>query len=580
MKKLIFRELTILSDTTRCGGQFVLSPTINLITSKDNSSGKSSFAKALFWTLGCDPGFDVFWNSLQVKAILTLEIDGRNVVVARHQNYMWVKELEADWTFFPKITGAYAEWFSKLVGFEAVLPNRTDAAKQEVPPPAYFFLPFYVDQRKSWAYAWKSFEGLKQYAGWAKAIIGFHTGYLNKDFFKFEQQIATNKLEKKSAQLYLQKYSSVLELFSETGLQNDRFFSVDSQQIEDVVGELGSSFSSLQSKQEKIFARIANLQIQKELIVSQLEMARKASIDLEKDYKFSVENVLSDSLVCPLCGTEHDNSLVSRASILADRDSAEDLVGSLTEELDAINARLFATKENLAGIKNDIVLLQEQCTYTAAKHGIDVDASESISTVASMVFVSKSTQRKNASEKIISDVSRINKRIAQQQRDLLTKEDRDDLDGRFSRYLRSFASRLKTSGVDVALVRNPLEYKKLYGSGGAAESVRGLVAYYVSVLKMISSKSEGAVAPFVIDTPNQHEQFDSHYMAILELLVKEISPVCQLILCAMDRPDLADFKGLAKVFELDDTRLLTPEKYEDLAIAFQFMEEDYLDGSR
>ncbi|TOG70235.1 hypothetical protein CGI95_25290, partial [Vibrio parahaemolyticus] len=46
-------------------------------------------------------------------------------------------------------------------------------------------------------------------------------------------------------------------------------------------------------------------------------IASASARELNEDYTFAVENIPSDSLECPLCGIEHDNSLLSRAGLLA-----------------------------------------------------------------------------------------------------------------------------------------------------------------------------------------------------------------------------------------------------------------------
>lgn len=55
MKNLVFKRLVVASDSLKSGNQFEFQPRFNLITANDNSFGKSTLAKLLFWTLGGDP---------------------------------------------------------------------------------------------------------------------------------------------------------------------------------------------------------------------------------------------------------------------------------------------------------------------------------------------------------------------------------------------------------------------------------------------------------------------------------------------------------------------------------------------
>jgi len=137
--------------------------------------------------------------------------------------------------------------------------------------------------------------------------------------------------------------------------------------------------------------------------------------------------------------------------------------------------------------------------------------------------------------------------------------------------LRKYISRLKADGVNLSQVKSPTDYKKLYGSGGAAESVRGLLAYYLAILQQIY-KYKSVTAPFIVDTPNQHEQVNQSYADILELIKSDISQKSQVILCAMDRPDLSNFKDDVKVIKLTDSKLLNPAGYAEHRESLRFLD--------
>ena len=142
MKNLLFKRLVLVSDTTKSANQFEFQNRFNLITGKNNSIGKSTLAKSLFWALGCAPDFDENWNSLNCKAILYFSILGTDYVVMRTNTTMVLGNKNGELVRYFGINGEYSEAFSKLVSFKAKLPNRNDANGLETPPPAYYFLPF------------------------------------------------------------------------------------------------------------------------------------------------------------------------------------------------------------------------------------------------------------------------------------------------------------------------------------------------------------------------------------------------------------------------------------------------------
>lgn len=189
MQNLLLKQLTLVSDIDKSANRYEFSNRFNLITAEDNSVGKSTLVKLLMWTFGCEPTFDDTWRSLDCKAIVDFEIAAISYRVARHGSMMFLAIQGQPFTRFSKITGEYSKTFSDIVDFNVRLPNKKNPNILETPPPAYYFLPFYLDQRRSWSKLWDGFESLQQYGAWQSTIIKYHTGYLDGDFFGFEELI-------------------------------------------------------------------------------------------------------------------------------------------------------------------------------------------------------------------------------------------------------------------------------------------------------------------------------------------------------------------------------------------------------
>jgi hypothetical protein len=85
---------------------------------------------------------------------------------------------------------------------------------------------------------------------------------------------------------------------------------------------------------------------------------------------------------------------------------------------------------------------------------------------------------------LIGNINSVNRALKDQKK-LLTKEELENMDAAFKNSLAKHAADLKVQGVNLSLVESSLDYKKLYGSGGAAESTRDILAYYIAVLLQI-----------------------------------------------------------------------------------------------
>ncbi|MEI8707345.1 hypothetical protein [Pseudoalteromonas sp. B62] len=147
MKGLQFQRLVLLSDSKRTANQFTFPKRFNLVTGSDNSVGKSTLVKNLFWALGCDPHFDKDWKSNDVKTILYFTVNKNKYIASRYADGIYFGSEGSPLNKYSKITGQFAEDFSKVVGFDLLLTNRNEGI--DCPPPAYYFLPFYIDQKKA-----------------------------------------------------------------------------------------------------------------------------------------------------------------------------------------------------------------------------------------------------------------------------------------------------------------------------------------------------------------------------------------------------------------------------------------------
>jgi hypothetical protein len=70
---------------------------------------------------------------------------------------------------------------AKLLDFKLTLPNRK--GEQIVPPPAFCFLPFYVDQDIGWLRSWASFEGLQLFDNPKRDVAYFHAGLRPNEYY-------------------------------------------------------------------------------------------------------------------------------------------------------------------------------------------------------------------------------------------------------------------------------------------------------------------------------------------------------------------------------------------------------------
>lgn len=567
MRNLTFQRLVLISDSKRLANQFSFQKRLNLITGKDNSIGKSTLAKSLMWSLGCDPVFDEEWKSNDIKSILYFTINNKEYFSCRGTHSIILGAIGDEAQRYINITGDFSKDFSDLVNFKMKLPNRGDG-NLETPPPAYYFLPFYIDQIKSWSSPWNSFENLGQYSNWKVPLIKYFTGYLKSEHFDIEENIYEYSEIKKESAHKIEKFQSAVEVIvdnsvdSPIALDNDDFIKIQNE-IKNELYDLIDYQTRLYDAQTTITSNIYDLE-------SQYSLAITSANELEEDYKFAVESIPTDNLECPLCGTLHDNSLPNRALLLSEKDSLLNEANSIASKIAELNSSLNSLNDDAQFITNEIDRINKK--YITDDDAVEKDLISQVIDTISTENVSKNIQIKIDNEDLnINKANSSIKDLKKDQKKLLSTKEREELNSSFMSKLLANIEALGSTGINLSKVKSPTDYKQLLG-GGAAEAARGLLAYQLSILQQIHGAKSCVVPPFVIDTPNQQEQAGYRYETVIKELMRSVPQDYQIILCAMENDALNEFKHDANVIELNSNRLLTASQYNSLRSEYKYLQ--------
>lgn len=560
MPNLKFKQLLILSNSTKSANQFEFHESFNLITANDNSVGKSTLVKLLFWSLGCEPSFDTTWDGLDCKTMVKFQIDKSNYEVIRYKDLMSLKENDAEYCHYPKISGDYSVKMADILGFKALLPNRK-TGELECPPPAYYFIPFYIDQVKSWSSAWNNFEKLGQYDKWRNTIIKYHIGLLTPAHFELDAK----KSEKREVAVQIEKLNTAIEIVESYTPMISKA-TISSAKFEAMTAEIKEDLNKLSVEQEKALERRALLESEFVYLEHQKNISIKIISELDKDYKFSIENINDDEIECPLCGVIHENSIINRASIMTDKMQAENQLESINNELKSIGEKLANANINLDKIRLRISEINEK--YTILDNEVIVPFTDIIENIAGNSI--KNNVVNNRKNKLVEEgqLKKEIKAIQKELKDVLTKEDIENINNDFISIFSNYVKILNAEAVNLSAIKTPLDYNKLIKEGGAAEGARAVLAYYLTIFTMVEKYGHEVVSPLVIDTPNQQEQSHTNYDQIVDLVTNKISADSQVILCAMENPLLKPFMEKAKIILLDNNKLLDKSKYQEIKVEF------------
>jgi hypothetical protein len=561
MSALIFKRLFVQSTTQKLAGRFRFEPGLNLITGDDNSIGKSTLVRLPLWTLGCDFSFDLRWTPFDARTILEFEVDGRKFLAARHRNEIRLKDGEGPWNDYHRGSDAYEQAFANIVRFGVLLPRRKEKWVHEVPPPETYFSAFYVDQRKGWTEPWNSFV-VHKYEDWRRPVISFHIGYQSTDWFEVGAEVAKRLQGIDHDEELIEKYGRAVEVLTLLAPQDE--LPTTDIELDSAIADIQNSMVAVKRREQRALSLLRGKQEEFEITKVQHAIARAAVDDLEKDYDFAATQLRDDVLVCPLCGTLHDNTLLERASLLQDRAQAEQQVTSLAAAQSKIEATIEMTLKRLDAVREDLSKLNRRFKR------LDKDVS-----VRSILETMGTDSVRRRADEITTNARlrlRTNRRTLAEQRsaqnELVEDGKAESINAYYQGELDGLCTNLRLSPAFDVATALPTQYRELAVSGGGADSSRMQLAYHLAMHRVIRRFKTEVLAPLILDTPNQQDQGALNYSLVSEELKRRATQDTQIFVCATRHPAMQSLERDSCVTVLDESQLLSEKWYESLEAGF------------
>lgn len=573
MREFRLSKIWILSDIEKTGNVFTFGPRMNLITSQKNSVGKSSLVKTILWTFGCEPYFDEKWKKQDISSKIEFTLgDNKYTILRNKNNYLVINDDEESYFFndFRK----YIEFFCNLVNFYPMLENRKTKIL-ELPSPAYYFIPFYIDQKKGWSHILSSFKNLGQYAFWQKPILKYHCGITSNEISRLDYKISKFKSERKTYEDEREKIQNTIEIVSEINIDNsfDDLYKID---LDENLNLIDIQYENLIKNQNEILSKIS---IEKNLLLdlrAQKSYSVNLAKELESDFFFATENLTSKSIECPLCGTNHRNSIFEKSKLIKEKDDLINFISKLDEEINSTLAVFNSLKEELYKIGQDLVSLHSNISLDSA------NLINCASTQRSMNLIeTKANEMIESKNLLISSIDSDIKIIEKDKKLINNEFSKEDIKLEFQTLLKDFNSFLATDfSNDFILSADIFDYTKFDTNGGAADSTRSIFLYHSVLIQLINKFSNESIAPFIIDTPNQQEQAKENYEKIISTLFDKFSSDIQILLCAMENSALESFIPNSNVIKLSNKKsLLVKEKYSDISPHFSNIKREIMSNT-
>lgn len=558
MKNFRLKDIQLISHRERRARKVKFDPQITVIKGQ-NDTGKSSLIKSIYHTFGATPhSIHHKWKAADVASLISFTVDEVDFSIFRHRDSFSIFDendnLVATCT---SITNELGPELSKIFGFNLKISNRQ--GKSVTPPPAYLFLPFYVDQDNGWVTTWGSFENLQQFSNWKKTVINYHMGIRPDKWYILDAQKKQELSRKDEPERQLESYREIRKKMASKMARVD--FEIDIDSFTKEIELLLKECENLRGIEAKYKATLVDLRISKIRLEAQVEIVTRTHDEISADYKFA-DDCPDDSVDCPTCGAQYNNSFRERFEIAKDTETCVDLLESVRGDLRQIESEITNTEVIVEELKNK----QNSIRKILARKQGEIKLSDVVDLRSRQALFS---QLDPEIEALNTTIDNIVKRVGEYEEGMakLKKPKREKkIKTEYKKSLRRNVAQLEVHGLDEKVYKNPASAIEESGS----DLPRAILAYFFTILEAIQENGSASFCPIVIDAPNQQEQDDINLDLILNFVSKNRPPGKQMILGLVD--DLSIEFGGTLISLTTKYSLLQEDEYDDVAQSMKYYE--------
>lgn len=520
--QLLIKKLTILSIPEKSARTLTFHPQTNLITG-ENDVGKSSIIKSIYHSLGADVHFDNVWEKADAISLLTFSYSNKDYMILRSREHFGLFDIHGNLlNSFDSIIKGLSPHFAKL--FNNKLKLKQSQTNQRIPvSPAIQFLPFYIDQDKSWTKPWDSFEGLGVFSGFKRDLINFVAGIRPNEYF-----LLSERIEKLSAQLTtLKNELGVLSSAKKTVEKHipKATFDIDIKAFKRDIDRLLVKLEALKNKENEYRKNLIKQKNKEAFIDNEINLVNKSIREINKDYEHSL-NELDGEITCPTCNAIYESSMVSRFGLLEDIDTCRSLLSDYLEDKKKITKEVTKLEHQLnlqvAKVREITALLNEKKGKVRLKDLIQNESSRQVKEIFNRSQSNYSTQISGIEEQksgLEADRSKLN-----------NKERKESIVSKFNTLIDLFLIKLNVHTLSSDGFSDiPLSVKSQ-----GSDTPRALLAYYYAILFTSKEFTSLPLFPLVIDSPNQQDQDAKNRKKIIKFIFDNTPDDYQLILGTVD----------------------------------------------
>ncbi|WP_275724838.1 AAA family ATPase [Vibrio furnissii] len=535
MKSIYFKSAHILSLRDKKGFFFEFSPNVNII-SGENDTGKSSFIKSLYHTLGADVRLDKKWKSDNFISKVIIHVKNRDYAFIRHNKRISIFDITEGQRHLVTSNSRsdIAEIVRDIFDFNLELVVKKTAIQAQAQP-ASLYLPFYIDQDNGWGKVLDSFSNLAMYTDWQKNILHFHTGVKPKEYYKLQGEMNLIDLDLDEIFATLKALEAAKKRFEASF--GRVLFDVDVEYYEELLERFLSKCQELHQEETEYRIKLIELLSHRDEIVSEIEECKRLLDDND-----------ADSL-SPSAGLD------AKYAVLANREKLLQIIPELYEQKSVCDENIVNIKEELRSaqkLSSELkAMLQEVKEKLTLQDIIKSQASK-------QVEFTFDEQIKELHEKI-GQLNATKNTITEKISEFTDKKRTQEINDKFKESLKYAQTGL---GIQDPVLGTILQYGNITKSETGSRGPRAILAYHYALLKTIEEKSTIPMLPVVIDSPKQQDPDKNTTKKLFDLCIDGLSNKNQLIIGSVSfERDTDEFRTLTMT---DKYSLLKPNLYDEV----------------
>lgn len=564
MKSLKFESIVLVSHVERKSKKIEFDPNLTVLRG-ENDTGKSSVMKSLYYALGAEPhNVTKRWKNADVAVLLKFSLENVRYRIYRHRKSFSLFNSKDELVgTYDSVTNDLGPVLARLYNFNLIMADRFGVPT--TPPPAYLYLPFYIDQDKGWASTWNSFKNLSQFGRWKEDVPSYHYGLRPDEWYAVKSK--AKEIESELDEPTREK-RALEGLYAKTRDELSRVdFDIDVERFTKDIKELIALCNQLRKKQTSYRQELNLLKNTQVRLDAQIEIVSHTYEELSADYGYATET-MSDAVDCPMCGAEYENSFAERFHIASDTDTCRDLLQSLRKDLSKAKDAEKSVKTILRDTRVETNAIEGVLSRKQGK----VSLSDLVKNEGKKELIDHLRLEIGKQSQAIQNIEGRMQELSEKMQQYDNPSRRKVIRDRFTKTFEKFCWDLNVHGIVEA------SYKTISTNidESGSDVPRAILAYNFATLDAITIAENATFFPVVIDAPNQQEQDKNNLKRILNFIPENIPDGSQLILGLVDDCDIK-FQG--KVIDLTSKySLLQESSYEEHASELSHYERLNLHG--